>query len=84
MNMSAAQLAVGETVQLQATPRSITGAATGAKAVLWNTSAPTIATVSQNALVTAVGVGIAYVSVNIDGSVGQTTITVIPAKTDGR
>ena len=78
MRMSTAQLAVGETVQLGATPRTITGAATGAKAVLWRSNAPTVASVDQNALVTGVSPGMAYIIVNIDGHEGQTIVTVTP------
>ena len=76
MLVTTAQIAVGETVQLRATPRTATGASAGAQAILWRSSAPTIASVDQNALVKGVGPGIAIITVNIDGHEAQATITV--------
>jgi uncharacterized protein YjdB len=76
MLVTAAQIAVGETVQLRATPRTATGGAAGAQAILWRSSAPTIASVDQNALARGVGPGIAIITVNIDGHEAQATITV--------
>ncbi len=81
MLVTTAQIAVGETVQLRATPRNASGGAAGAQAIVWRTSAPAIASVDQNALVKGVGPGIAIITVNIDGHEGQATITVMaPAR----
>jgi uncharacterized protein YjdB len=76
MLVTTAQIAVGETVQLRATPRTATGGSAGAQAILWRSSAPAIASVDQNALVKGVGPGIAIIIVNIDGHEAQATITV--------
>ena len=79
MLVTTAQIAVGETVQLRATPRNAAGGAAGAQAILWRSSAPTIASVDQNALAKGVGPGIAIITVNIDGHEAQATITVTAA-----
>ncbi|MHB1310786.1 MAG: Ig-like domain-containing protein [Gemmatimonadaceae bacterium] len=76
MLVTTAQIAVGETVQLRATPRTATGGAAGAQAIVWRSNAPAIASVDQNALAKGVGPGIAIITVNIDGHEAQATITV--------
>ncbi|MCX5759954.1 MAG: Ig-like domain-containing protein [Gemmatimonadetes bacterium] len=82
MGINAAQLAVGGTVQLQATPRTTTGAGTSAKSImLWSSSAPAVASVTQNGLVTGLTPGTANIIANADGHTGQTAITVTAAST---
>lgn len=76
MLVTSAQIAVGETVQLRATPKTATGGSAGAQAIVWRSSAPTIASVDQNALVKGVAPGLAIITVNIDGHEGQASITV--------
>lgn len=77
MGTGAAQLAVGGTLQLSATPRTIAGAGTAAKNImLWSSSAPDVATVTQNGLVTAVAPGTANIIATADGHSGMTQITV--------
>lgn len=84
VNPSSARIAVGETVQLLGQPRSLSGAVTGATGILWSTSAPTIASVTQNGLVTALSNGSAIITMSADGHSGQSVITVGPAAAGGR
>lgn len=79
INIRSAQLKVAETLQLQAQPRNLSGAITGATSQRWDSTAPLIATVSGSGLVTAVSVGVARIRATVDGSVAESEITVIPA-----
>ena len=76
MKYTSADLVVGDTLQLQATPRTASGAATGATYINWRSTAPAIADVSPNALVTAISPGTAYIIVSADGYEAQTIINV--------
>ena len=85
MRYVAVDVAVGETVQLGFVPRLTNN--TGAfypQSLLWRSSAPEVATVDANALVTAVRAGQAFVTVTVDGHVGQTTVTVLAAPPAGQ
>lgn len=57
---------IGTVVTLTATPRDSSGAALPGRTVLWSSSNPAVATVS-NGVVTAVGVGNATISASVDG-----------------
>ena len=59
-------LAIGDTGSIHAQPVNASGAHVNGQTLFWSTSDPTIATVSQTGLVTAVAVG----AVNIDASTG--------------
>lgn len=70
------ELLVGEERQLQATPRTLSGKPTGATAMTWSSTAPAIATVTPNGLVSAVSPGTARIVVNVDGFTAETVVTV--------
>ena len=72
-----AQLSVGQTIQLTATPQLSDGTAAG-RSVSWTSDTPTIAMVSDTGLVTGVGVGSATISAKIDGVSGTTAVAVTP------
>ena len=76
MGFSTVQIVVGQTVQLQASPRTSTNGYTGATSMTWSTSDRTVATVTEMGLVTGVKSGIAQVYANVDGHAGQTVVTV--------
>ncbi|MHB0963279.1 MAG: Ig-like domain-containing protein [Gemmatimonadaceae bacterium] len=85
MRYVAVDVAVGETVQLGFVPRLINN--TGAfypQSLLWRTSAPEIATVDANGLVSAVRPGQAFITVTVDGHVGQTAVTVLASSPAGQ
>ncbi len=85
MRYVAVDVAVGGTVQLGFVPRLTNN--TGSfypQSVLWGTSAPPIATVDANGLVNAVSPGQVFITVTVDGHVGQTTVTVLAASPPGR
>ena len=75
---AARTLAVGETVQLSATPRSAAGTSLGGRTATWLSDQPTTASVSDAGLVTAAGPGSATISATIEGRVGTAVITVTP------
>lgn len=76
MRHVAVDLTVGETMQLAFTPRLSGTGAFIPNQLLWKTSAPDIATVDANGIVTALAPGQAFVTVTVDGHVGQTIVTV--------
>lgn len=78
------ELAVGETTQLAFTPRLTNNGAFIPLTLLWRSSAPEIATVDGNGIVTAVSPGQAYVTVTVDGYTGQTIVIVRAATPPGR
>ncbi len=65
-------------LQLSAEPRNANGAALAGRAVTWNSSAPTIATVSATGLVSAVAPGSVIISAASEGVTGTSNITVAP------
>ena len=75
---STASLPAGQSVQLTARPVDSTGAALTGRTVTWASDQPTIATVAQGGLVTAVLAGQARISAAVDGKVGTATINVTP------
>lgn len=84
MRYTEVELAVGETMQLAFTPRLTKSGAFIPRSLLWRSSAPEIATVDPNGIVTAVSPGQAFVTVTVDGHSGQTTVTVRAAAPPGR
>lgn len=84
MRYVSVDLAVGETMQLMFTPRLTNNSAFIPNSLLWKSSAPEIATVDANGMVSAVSPGQAFVTVTVDGHTGQTVVTVRAAPTPGR
>ncbi len=75
LNVTAAQLGVGQTLQLTATPLTGTGTVTSA-VVSWSSSAANVASVSATGLVTGVAVGTATVTASAGGRTGSAAIQV--------
>ncbi len=73
---AASTLAVGQTVQLTATPEDSTGAALAGRTVSWASGAPGVATVSGTGLVTGVAAGSATITATSEGQSGTATVTV--------
>ena len=69
-------VAVGETVQLTATPRDASGEALSGRTVSWSSANPAIASVSQGGLVTGVTGGSAEITATIEGVQKSVTATV--------
>jgi alpha-tubulin suppressor-like RCC1 family protein/uncharacterized protein YjdB len=69
-------LQVGESDQLTATPRDQDGHPLEGRPVAWTTDEPTVATVSPNGLVSAVGAGSATISATAEGKSGSALISV--------
>lgn len=71
------ELPIGQSVQLRASPREANGRELF-RPVTWTSSAPTIATVSSNGLVTSVAVGTANITATVDGKTATQAITILP------
>lgn len=84
MRYVAMDLVVGESTQLAFTPRLTNSNAFIPQSLFWRSSAPEIATVDPNGIVTAVSPGQTFVTVTVDGHTGQTTVTVRAAPSPGR
>ncbi|MBV6520471.1 MAG: hypothetical protein MNPFHGCM_00586 [Gemmatimonadaceae bacterium] len=69
-------LALGGTTQLTATPRDARGQPLLGRVITWITGAPSVATVSQTGMVTAVGTGSAIVFAASEGVSGSAAINV--------
>lgn len=78
LNVTSAQLGVGQTLQLTATPLTSTGTVTTGSAT-WVSSATTVATVSSTGLVTAVAAGTSTVTATVGSRAGTATIIVSAA-----
>ena len=76
INPGAATLSPGQTRQLTVTLRSASNAVLNGRAISYTTDAPTVATVGQNGLVTAVGIGQAEITATSEGKSAHSTITV--------
>ncbi len=72
----AAEVQAGGTAQLTATPRDAAGNPLTGRAVTWESTAPGVATVDANGLVTAVAPGTATIRAVSEGKIGTSTITV--------
>ena len=73
-----ASVAVGQTLQLTATPKDSTGTALTGRSVTWVSSNPGVATVSSNGLVTSGAVGTATITATSEGKAGSAAVTVTP------
>src|SRR2546430_2040116 len=73
-----ASVAVGQTLQLTATPKDSTGTALTGRSVTWVSSNPGVATVSSNGLVTSGAVGTATITATSEGKAGRAAVTVTP------
>lgn len=75
---STASVQQGKTVQLAAVAYDASGNPLPGRTILWNSGAPTIASVSSNGLVTGIAAGAATVTASVDGVAGTATVTVTP------
>ena len=71
-----ANLTVGGTQQITATPRDAQNSALAGRAVTWATGNAAVATVTQAGLITAVGPGSTNVTATSEGKTGTVTVTV--------
>jgi alpha-tubulin suppressor-like RCC1 family protein len=71
-----ASLAIGETLRLTATARTVSGSALSGKSTTWQSSGPGVASVDSDGLVSAVGAGTAQITATVDGKSGSMSITV--------
>ncbi|HYR13021.1 MAG TPA: Ig-like domain-containing protein, partial [Mycobacterium sp.] len=71
-----ANLHIGQTVQLTATPKNAAGTILTGRTVTWTSSNPSVATVSPSGQVTGVTPGSASITATSEGKSGSTTITV--------
>src|SRR5438876_8579252 len=62
---ASASVAVGQTVQLSATPKDASGNALAGRVVTWASTAPAVATVNGSGLVTGVAAGAATITAKI-------------------
>ncbi len=70
----------GTTEQLAATPKDGSGNVLTGKTIVWASSAPAVATISSDGLVTAVAAGTATFTATVDGTPGNAATRVIAAK----
>ncbi len=67
---------LGETIQLSATARGVSGRTIAGKSYTWASSSPDVATVSSSGLVMAIVDGTTTITATVDGVQGSATITV--------
>jgi uncharacterized protein YjdB len=67
----------GESRQLQATPRDSAGSSLAASQLFWSTERASVATVSDDGVVTAVGPGSTRIAASIGGTSGFATVQVV-------
>ena len=75
---SSATLREGESITLTATPRDAAGVALSGRAISWSSSRTSVATVSGEGVVKAVGTGTATITATSEGKSGSASITVVP------
>src|SRR5207247_4943221 len=73
---TAANVFVGGTAQLRATPKDAAGNVLSGRVITWASSNPAIATVSGTGLVTGVAVGAATITGTSEGQSGTAALTV--------
>src|SRR5207253_1826891 len=73
-----ANVLIGATVQLTATPKDASGTPLSGRVVTWASSSTTIATVSASGLVTGKAAGTATITATSEGKSGTASITVTP------
>src|SRR5207249_3891534 len=71
-----ANLTVGQTVQLTATPKDSAGSALTGRTVTWGSSNTAVATVGPSGLVTSKAAGSATITATSEGKAGSATVTV--------
>ena len=76
---TSASLPVGSTQQFTAIPRDAQGTALTGRIVTWISGAPSVASVSQSGLVTAIGVGTALIIAVSEEQRASVTLTTTPA-----
>lgn len=72
------QVALGETLRLDATPRSACGNPVGDAAVAWSSSEPAVASVSPTGDVTGESLGTSVITASSEGVSADVTVTVSP------
>ena len=75
---ASANVTVGQTVQLTATPRDANGSPLAGRVVAWGSSNTAAATINGSGLVTGVGAGSATITATSEGQSGTSAITVPP------
>ena len=73
-----AGLIIGATQQLSATPKTSSGITVPNRTVIWSSSDPAIATVSENGMVTAISLGEASISARVDNVSESVPVNVSP------
>jgi uncharacterized protein YjdB len=73
---STASFTIGQSGQFVAIAKDAKGAVLTGRPVSWTSGAPSVATVSNTGVVTAVGAGSAVVFATIEGKIGSATVTV--------
>src|SRR3989454_3186892 len=76
MSLPSATVSVGSTVQVTATPLDANDNPLSDRVVTWTSSAPAVATVSANGLVSGVAAGSATITATSEGKSGTAAITV--------
>src|SRR5215213_1446251 len=71
-------LVVGQTTQLSAEARNVSGQPLAGRTILWSTNAPNVASVSSTGLVTALAPGNATISATSEGKAGTVAVVVNP------
>ena len=71
-----AGLRVGNTLQFSATPKTSSGIPIPNRTVVWHSSDPEVATISERGMVTAVSLGDAEITATVDDASGSVTVTV--------
>ncbi len=79
MKYTTVSVKVGESFQLQATPRASGGNATAATGMTWRSVDPKIVTVDENGLITGIAPGWTSVIADADGHSASTVVTVTAA-----
>ena len=74
---STGSVRIAEPLPLSATAKDINGVPIAGRPVTWTSSAPAVATVSANGLVTGVSEGQVTISATVDGVVGTAQITIL-------
>lgn len=72
----ALSLSVGEAIALGAVPRAADGTVVTGWTLVWSSEAPSIVSVDEFGLVTAIGPGVTFVRATVDGVVGRIEVVV--------
>ncbi len=79
MSLAAFSVFPGQTTPLAVTGKDITGATVTGRATTWVSSAPAVATVSTQGVVTATAVGSATITGTVEGKAATAAVTVVMA-----